>query len=128
MKGRKYIAIILSVLCFTLWFNSALACSAHGTRYAFVSDTVRNYNSTNNSQHSVYEKTYYMCRICMLTDPWTSTSTYTENHAYTETNGGHVSGTTNHRYLYHCTKCGHDWTKYVHCEKPGCPVQVIMPR
>lgn len=128
MKREKSIVIILSVLCFTLWSNSALACKLHGYSFAFVSGTEKNYASINNSQHNVNEKAYYMCEICMLTDPWVTYSSYTENHAYTETNGGHVSGTTNHRYLYHCTKCGHDWTKYVHCEKPGCPVQVIMPR
>lgn len=22
-------------------------------------------------------------------------------------------------HLYHCSKCGYDWTKYFHYEKPG---------
>ena len=74
MKREKSIVIILIVLCFTLWSNSALACKLHDYSFAFVSGTEKNYASINNSQHNVNEKAYYMCEICMLTDPWVTSN------------------------------------------------------
>lgn len=127
MKTRKWIVLLAIVMLLALSASSALAgCQRHENGYAYLSSTVATTSYSTDSQHITTTTNYYMCQICMLLDPWSTTTTVASNHGNSYVNDlGHVGSTKTHKYTGKCKPCTYTRPITYSCPAgPGGPHQL----
>lgn len=128
---RLFVCFALVFCLISISFSAlAVGCSAHGTDYAIADGkpVLLNYTYKDTSSHNANYKQYYLCQICgPQLGSWATYPSVAESHGSTfVSDQGHVYGTTTHRYMAECEKCGYDRIKTFSC--PGNPCRLPWAR